>query len=126
LLKNVPCDQPVSRIMTPQSRLITVREGASLEEAKVLMHKHRLERLEDEVAPQTLNRDRTALLGMLNRAVEWKLLDGNPLNARLRRLTSTTTKRVRWLGQHDENEDIRDDQGQGRGACQFGDRVGMR
>ena len=38
-------DQPVSRIMTPQSRLITVREGASLEEAKVLMHKHRLERV---------------------------------------------------------------------------------
>ena len=38
-------DQPVSRIMTPQSRLITVREGASLDEAKELMHKHRLERV---------------------------------------------------------------------------------
>jgi IMP dehydrogenase len=26
-------DQPVSAIMTPQSRLVTVKEGASLEEA---------------------------------------------------------------------------------------------
>jgi IMP dehydrogenase len=38
-------DQPVKNIMTPAERLITVREGASLEEAKALMHKHRLERV---------------------------------------------------------------------------------
>ncbi len=38
-------DQPVSAIMTPFDRLITVREGASLEEARRLMHKHRLERV---------------------------------------------------------------------------------
>ena len=38
-------DQPVRNIMTPQERLITVREGASLEEAQSLMHKHRLERV---------------------------------------------------------------------------------
>lgn len=38
-------DQPVSAIMTPQARLITVREGASLEEGRALMHKHRLERV---------------------------------------------------------------------------------
>ena len=38
-------DQPVSAIMTPQSRLVTVREGASLEEGRALMHKHRLERV---------------------------------------------------------------------------------
>jgi len=31
--------------MTPRERLITVREGASREEAKSLMHKHRLERV---------------------------------------------------------------------------------
>ena len=31
--------------MTPQRRLITVREGASREEAKELMHRHRLERV---------------------------------------------------------------------------------
>jgi IMP dehydrogenase len=38
-------DQPVSNIMTPRERLVTVREGASTEEAKRLMHKHRLERV---------------------------------------------------------------------------------
>src|SRR3954471_19107820 len=32
---------PVREIMTPRERLITVREGATLEEAKALMHKHR-------------------------------------------------------------------------------------
>ncbi|HUY02614.1 MAG TPA: IMP dehydrogenase [Rhodocyclaceae bacterium] len=38
-------DQPVKNIMTPRERLITVREGSSAEEAKALMHKHRLERV---------------------------------------------------------------------------------
>src|ERR1035437_9515760 len=38
-------DQPVRNIMTPRGRLITVKEGTSLEEAKALMHKHRLERV---------------------------------------------------------------------------------
>ncbi|MGH8683428.1 MAG: IMP dehydrogenase [Burkholderiales bacterium] len=38
-------DQPVRAIMTPRDRLITVREGATLEEAKTLMHQHRLERV---------------------------------------------------------------------------------
>jgi IMP dehydrogenase len=38
-------DEPVSSIMTPRERLITVREGATLEEAKTLMHAHKLERV---------------------------------------------------------------------------------
>ena len=38
-------DQPVKNIMTPQKKLITVREGASREEAMKLMHQHRLERV---------------------------------------------------------------------------------
>ncbi len=38
-------DAPVSEIMTPRERLITVREGASLEEGKALMHRHKLERV---------------------------------------------------------------------------------
>jgi IMP dehydrogenase len=38
-------DARVSEIMTPRERLVTVREGASLDEAKALMHKHRLERV---------------------------------------------------------------------------------
>ncbi len=38
-------DQPVKAIMTPQRKLVTVREGASRDEAKELMHRHRLERV---------------------------------------------------------------------------------
>ncbi|MBV8604798.1 MAG: IMP dehydrogenase [Pelomonas sp.] len=38
-------DASVREIMTPAERLITVREGASLEEAKALMHRHKLERV---------------------------------------------------------------------------------
>jgi IMP dehydrogenase len=38
-------DQPVKAIMTPQRKLITVRDGASREEAMKLMHQHRLERV---------------------------------------------------------------------------------
>ncbi|MDO6385203.1 MULTISPECIES: IMP dehydrogenase [Uliginosibacterium] len=38
-------DQPVSSIMTPRERLVTIQEGASLDEAKALMHKSRLERV---------------------------------------------------------------------------------
>jgi len=38
-------DQPVKAIMTPQRKLITVREGATREEAIALMHRHRLERV---------------------------------------------------------------------------------
>lgn len=36
---------PVSDVMTPRDRLVTVKEGASLDEAKALMHRHRLERV---------------------------------------------------------------------------------
>ena len=38
-------DTPVRDIMTPRERLVTVREGASLEEARELMHAHKLERV---------------------------------------------------------------------------------
>jgi len=38
-------DQPVANIMTKGDRLVTVREGADLEQAKALMHQHRLERV---------------------------------------------------------------------------------
>ncbi|MDR1888565.1 MAG: IMP dehydrogenase [Zoogloeaceae bacterium] len=37
--------QPVKAIMTPQARLVTVREGTSVEEAKELLRTHRLERV---------------------------------------------------------------------------------
>jgi IMP dehydrogenase len=38
-------DAPVKSKMTPRERLVTVSEGASLDEAKRLMNKHRLERV---------------------------------------------------------------------------------
>jgi IMP dehydrogenase len=38
-------DQPIKNIMTPRERLVTVKEGASLDEAQALIHKHRLERV---------------------------------------------------------------------------------
>jgi len=38
-------DQPVKAIMTPQRKLVTVRDGASREEARELMHRNRLERV---------------------------------------------------------------------------------
>jgi IMP dehydrogenase len=38
-------DQPVANIMTKGDRLVTVAEGTDLEDAKSLMHQHRLERV---------------------------------------------------------------------------------
>ena len=38
-------DQPVREIMTPRERLVTVKEGATVEEGKALIRKHRLERV---------------------------------------------------------------------------------
>lgn len=38
-------DQSIANIMTPQERLVTVREGASREQVMELLHQHRLERV---------------------------------------------------------------------------------
>jgi IMP dehydrogenase len=38
-------DEPVRTIMTPRERLVTVKEGTPLAQAKALMHSHRLERV---------------------------------------------------------------------------------
>jgi len=38
-------DEPVSSIMTPKERLVTVQEGASREEVKALLHQHRIEKV---------------------------------------------------------------------------------
>jgi IMP dehydrogenase len=38
-------DEPVSRAMTPKNKLVTVREGASKEEAIRLLHEHRIEKV---------------------------------------------------------------------------------
>ncbi len=38
-------DEPVSKAMTPKDKLVTVREGASKEEAIRLLHEHRIEKV---------------------------------------------------------------------------------
>jgi IMP dehydrogenase len=38
-------DEPVSAVMTPQERLVTVVEGASDDEVKSLLHRHRIEKV---------------------------------------------------------------------------------
>jgi len=38
-------DNPVSTVMTPKEKLVTVQEGASKEEVIALLHKHRIERV---------------------------------------------------------------------------------
>jgi IMP dehydrogenase len=38
-------DAPVSTVMTPESRLVTVREGADKKEVLALLHKHRIEKV---------------------------------------------------------------------------------
>ncbi|RZV33752.1 MAG: IMP dehydrogenase [Chromatiales bacterium] len=38
-------DSPVSQVMTPQDKLVTVREGADEEEVLGLLHKHRIEKV---------------------------------------------------------------------------------
>ena len=38
-------DAPVSTVMTPKERLVTVREGAPKEEVQRLLHKHRIEKV---------------------------------------------------------------------------------
>ena len=38
-------DQPVSAIMTPKDRLVTVKEGAARDEVQGLLHQHRIEKI---------------------------------------------------------------------------------
>lgn len=38
-------DMPIAKIMTPQDRLVTVKEGAKREEVVGLLHKHRIEKV---------------------------------------------------------------------------------
>ncbi len=38
-------DQPVSSIMTPKDKLVTVKEGASADDVLSLLHKHRIEKI---------------------------------------------------------------------------------
>ena len=41
----VDLEKPVSDIMTPKERLVTVREGTGQEEVRILLHQHRIEKV---------------------------------------------------------------------------------
>ncbi len=79
----------------------------------VYLEKHVAARRRMGIKPQSLNRERTALLALLNQAVRHRILESNPLAgpAGWVRLEVTDDKRVRWLGQHDHLEDFRDTDG---------------
>jgi integrase len=66
---------------------------------------HRLARKVAGIKETTLNRDRTALFALLNVAVERELVDVNPL-AKLKKMKEEDDKRVRYLGQKDQNENF--------------------
>lgn len=73
---------------------------------------HRAERLDDGVTAQTLNRDRIALLALLNQAHAWGLISGNPFAVpAFKPLKAEDDRRVRYLGMRDEQEDVRDADG---------------
>ncbi len=64
-------DRPVSSIMTPKDKLVTVGEGASLDEVRELLHKHRIEKV-------LVVNDKFDLTGMItvkdmNKAQTWPL-----------------------------------------------------
>lgn len=109
-------DATKKRIMSAWADLLD-QDMAALDPQEA--HQIRLDRLEEEITPQTLNRDRTALLALLNKAVEWKLLPSNPLDDPVfKPLATEDDKRVRWLGQYDEHEDVKDEKG-----CKIGERA---
>lgn len=76
--------------------------------------RHRAARLKAGVKPQTVNRDRTSLLALLNKAVELRVIESNPLEDPAYRPVPLKgdDKRVRWLGMRDETEDRRERAGQ--------------
>ncbi|MDH5471484.1 MAG: IMP dehydrogenase [Gammaproteobacteria bacterium] len=51
-------DKPITEIMTPKEKLVTVKEGASREEVLALLHKHRIEKV-------LVVNDKFALRGMI-------------------------------------------------------------
>ncbi len=72
--------------------------------------KHRANRLKAGKSAATLNRDRVALIALLNKAVELEIIPANPLKL-WKPLKLENDRRVRYLGERDEREDFRDDAG---------------
>ncbi|MET0087966.1 MAG: site-specific integrase [Sedimenticola sp.] len=72
----------------------------------------RLKRLKKGILPQTLNRSWNDLRALLNCAVRGKVIEKAPANSgEIKSLKTEEDKRVRWLGQMDQHEDIKNEQG---------------
>ena len=73
---------------------------------------HRTKRFDKGRKATTLNRDRMALHGLFEKAIKDGLIESNPTHKSVfEPLPMVDDKRVRYLGQHDEIEDIRDKNG---------------
>lgn len=70
------------------------------------IERHQHKRLKAGTKPQTINRDRTALISLLNKAVEREIISSNPL-VKLKRLKVEEDRRVRYLGQRDKQEQFK-------------------
>jgi integrase len=67
----------------------------------LLMEQWRTQRLKDGVRPSTINRDVTALRGLVTKAVEWEAIEEHPFR-RLKQLPVDTTPNVRYLSPEEE------------------------
>lgn len=74
--------------------------------------KHRTKRFNEGRKSSTLNRDRMAIHGLFNRAVKDDVIERNPAHKDVfEPLPMVDDKRVRYLGQLDEIEDMHDENG---------------
>lgn len=67
----------------------------------LIIEKWRTERLKQGAKPSTINRDVTALRGLLSKAVEWEVIDTHPL-AKLKQLKEDSSPNVRFLSAEEE------------------------
>ena len=86
------------------------RDMATITSAELIAH--RTKRFDKGRKPATLNRDRMALHGLFEQAVKDGLIESNPAHKSVfKPLPGVDDKRVRYLGQRDEVEDICDENG---------------
>ncbi|MCP3870031.1 MAG: site-specific integrase, partial [Gammaproteobacteria bacterium] len=70
-----------------------------------MLNKHRTDRRNTGIKPQTLNRERVAIHALFVQAIKDKLITSNPADAEHHeKLKEVDAKRVRYLGMKDEHE----------------------
>lgn len=92
---------------TKQRILSTYKQFLDTDMANITpaqLNKLRTERYNAGIKPQTLNRDRAALHSLFAMAVKDKIINSNPADTEHHEiLNEVDSKRVRYLGQHDEH-----------------------